>query len=275
MPIINGTYVYDNLSSGDQNIQQQVFGPGWKSTKKDMADYSAAAYNYLMKQQEQAYNLDLWNLMNEYNSPSSQMQRFQDAGLNPNLIYSQQNTASAPSAASASSFRSGGTYARNTQAKVAQTQAAFQAMGQIMNVVKTARETYDYMKYGAETSRWNMINTQEGAFLRKLNVAWNDYLLHGDNMIYGDAQRMVGGPQATMYQRQSDAKAETIRQIGALIQHYAKTDERFDKLIELDDQRLSQMKGQNDFILHGFDTGNETLNSFLRMLMYFGLNSGL
>lgn len=32
-----------------------------------------------------------WHLQNEYNSPQAQMQRFRDAGLNPNLIYGQSN----------------------------------------------------------------------------------------------------------------------------------------------------------------------------------------
>lgn len=30
-----------------------------------------------------------WNMQNQYNSPQAQMQRFKDAGLNPNLIYGQ------------------------------------------------------------------------------------------------------------------------------------------------------------------------------------------
>lgn len=38
-------------------------------------------------------NLEQWHRANKYNSPSAQMQRYQDAGLNPNLIYGQQNTA--------------------------------------------------------------------------------------------------------------------------------------------------------------------------------------
>ncbi|UPW40827.1 DNA pilot protein [Sigmofec virus UA08Rod_6581] len=32
-------------------------------------------------------NLEMWNRNNEYNTPSAQMQRYQEAGLNPNLIY--------------------------------------------------------------------------------------------------------------------------------------------------------------------------------------------
>lgn len=50
--------------------------------------------------------LSMWNMENEYNSPSAQMQRYADAGLNPNLIYQQENTASdigAPDAVAPSS----------------------------------------------------------------------------------------------------------------------------------------------------------------------------
>jgi hypothetical protein len=38
---------------------------------------------------EKAYNrsVEFWNINNEYNNPTSQMNRFLDAGLNPNLIY--------------------------------------------------------------------------------------------------------------------------------------------------------------------------------------------
>jgi hypothetical protein len=36
-----------------------------------------------------------WNRVNLYNAPKQQMQRYQDAGLNPNLIYGQQNNAPA------------------------------------------------------------------------------------------------------------------------------------------------------------------------------------
>lgn len=37
------------------------------------------------------YNIDQWNRQNAYNDPSAQMERYRKAGLNPNLIYGQQN----------------------------------------------------------------------------------------------------------------------------------------------------------------------------------------
>lgn len=57
---------------------------------------------YERKSAQQAYerNLSSWMMQNEYNSPSEQMQRLKDAGLNPNLIYgSVNNSAGAVSSA--------------------------------------------------------------------------------------------------------------------------------------------------------------------------------
>lgn len=46
--------------------------------------------NMMMQRQ---WSIDDWNRNNAYNSPAAQMERFKAAGLNPNLIYGQTNTA--------------------------------------------------------------------------------------------------------------------------------------------------------------------------------------
>lgn len=38
-------------------------------------------------------NVDMWNMQNTYNSPQEQMNRLQNAGLNPNLVYGSGNVA--------------------------------------------------------------------------------------------------------------------------------------------------------------------------------------
>ncbi len=43
-------------------------------------------------------NIAFWNLQNEYNNPSAQMQRLRDAGLNPNLVYGGSSGSSAGNA---------------------------------------------------------------------------------------------------------------------------------------------------------------------------------
>lgn len=47
-----------------------------------------------------------WAMQNEYNSPRAQMQRFQEAGLNPNLIYGQQTESASVRSSSASGANS-------------------------------------------------------------------------------------------------------------------------------------------------------------------------
>lgn len=58
---------------------------------------ASKAYGYqksLMDYQNE-WNLEQWNRENEYNSPKKIMERYADANLNPNLIYSQNPIASA------------------------------------------------------------------------------------------------------------------------------------------------------------------------------------
>ena len=56
-------------------------------------------------ERENQANLDFWNMQNAYNSPAAQMQRYQAAGLNPNLIYGQSNTADQVTAASSPNYQ--------------------------------------------------------------------------------------------------------------------------------------------------------------------------
>lgn len=45
-------------------------------------------YNFRLAQQQNQWNLEQWIRENDYNSPKSQMQRFREAGLNPDMMMS-------------------------------------------------------------------------------------------------------------------------------------------------------------------------------------------
>lgn len=65
---------------------------GFGSQKKtNKANMELAKYQneWQSQENEKAYqrNLKMWNLQNEYNSPTQQMARLRSAGLNPNLVY--------------------------------------------------------------------------------------------------------------------------------------------------------------------------------------------
>ena len=254
MPIVNGNYVPDTLP-GAREAQAQAFGK--YQGRADMSDYSSAAYNYLMKQQEQAYNLELWQLMNEYNSPSAQMKRYQDAGLSPWLIYGQSNAAQAPASASAPSFRSAGIMSKGIQNGIS-------AIGQIMNTVKAARETYDYVKYGLRESGFRMLGAQASAAGQELKNEWDRYLLGYE----GYADKYGSSPRAVMYKYQTDTQQKRFEQLEAIVKTIPDQNERTQALTALDRYRLKILQGQNDAILN-INTGNATLDGFLRMLGYW------
>lgn len=54
--------------------------------------------NMKMAEYQWQKNMEAWNMQNEYNSPTAQMERLKAAGLNPNLVYGNgaDNTAGAP-----------------------------------------------------------------------------------------------------------------------------------------------------------------------------------
>lgn len=269
MPIVNGTYVFDQLPSNDVTRGQsgwidQAFGQG-KYSSRDWSDVKTAAYNYLLKQQEQAFNLELWNLQNEYNSPKAQMARYQDAGLNPNLIYSQQNQASAPSPASASSFRSTGNYNKGMQ-------AGLQAIGRVMETVKAAVDTYDYWKYGRQGSslanqvsewRTRLLSSQESA--QTLANDWNMWL-------QGRRDFDPNAPGVKMYRTQTEAKEAGIDQIRQLISASVTGEARTRALEQLDDYRLQILKGQNAAVLNIHTGLGDSFDGFLKAMIYLAMS---
>jgi len=54
----------------------------WQNRQANKFNREMADYNY-------SKELDMYNKANEYNTPANQMKRFEEAGLNPNLIYGQ------------------------------------------------------------------------------------------------------------------------------------------------------------------------------------------
>lgn len=52
-------------------------------------------YNLNLAKMQNQWNIEQWNRENVYNSPAAQMARYKAAGLNPDLIYGQQNLSAA------------------------------------------------------------------------------------------------------------------------------------------------------------------------------------
>lgn len=263
MPIVNGQYVQDQLP---------LEGHKFWDRSRDWSDSLQAEYNFLLKQQEQAYNFELWKATNEWNSPAAQMTRYQDAGLNPNLIYNQQNVAQSPASASAMAFRSTGTRAK-------QTQNALNMINQFGQIVKQAKDIYDYATYGAperglqnqllqrqyEKSYFDLLTASHQETAAQLQNWWNMWL-------QGRAELPDDAPAVVRYQKQNEYQDAQIRRMEAYIKMIPDQQARLAALTALDDYRLKILQGQNDAILN-INTGNATADAFLRAFLYFGMSA--
>ncbi|QCS37074.1 DNA pilot protein [Tortoise microvirus 49] len=83
--------------------QAMAVGIGGRKKQKRAFEYNKQLQtqqfeaNQALMNQQQDFNLRFWNLENQYNTPSKQMQRYKDAGLNPALMYSQGDSGNAGS----------------------------------------------------------------------------------------------------------------------------------------------------------------------------------
>lgn len=91
--------LYNPYAARDRVLQRKMGKDN--AAAAEMTDATNRA-NLILAEYQNQWNLDQWNRENEYNSPVAQMARYQEAGLNPNLIYGQQNlSAGSPQAANA------------------------------------------------------------------------------------------------------------------------------------------------------------------------------
>lgn len=71
------------------SLAASYFGTKWAGDEARKRDRRQNRANIQMQNLAFQQNKEMVNLQNQYNTPLSQMQRYKDAGLNPNLIYGQ------------------------------------------------------------------------------------------------------------------------------------------------------------------------------------------
>lgn len=81
-----------------------VFNTLWGNSKSSEEAEKNRKFNAEQARIQREWSERMWNLNNEYNTPSRQMSRYREAGLNPNLLYGQpQAVSQVPQGSSASS----------------------------------------------------------------------------------------------------------------------------------------------------------------------------
>lgn len=73
----------------------QAGGSFLNSQAQAQQNMQSQEFSRVMYEKQRRDNIEFWQMQNEYNSPQAQMKRFQEAGLNPHLIYGQGNPGNA------------------------------------------------------------------------------------------------------------------------------------------------------------------------------------
>lgn len=193
-----------------------------QTSQTNSANYAIAQmnnqYNQRMLEKQIAYNYDIWNKENAYNTPAAQRARYEEAGINPNLVLSNLSSGTASSIQgidpkAASEVNRAENPAMATQAERANTLQGLNNAAQ--NLVSTAAQISNSQKQFAETKQVNIENQYraqqlmknlEGTGLKNKNMALeNDYLNQSmeDRVRFNTLRNMSTSAQADLLTSQA------------------------------------------------------------------------
>lgn len=177
------------------------------------------AFDYNSQQSELEYqrNLEQWNRENEYNTPASQMQRYIDAGLNPNLIYG--SGTSAGTAASSPQFTAARynapTAERSTNRPVSHGLDPYQAVS-LGNQLALQRAQVDNLEAQADYTRANAEYRREelstGSIGIKNNLASSQASYNLQRQVLTSFQTDVVNEQLQQLRSTNPVKVELLKQ---------------------------------------------------------------
>jgi len=231
--------------------------------KQNRANRELAQYQYDRE-------LDMWNRMNEYNSPLSQMGRYQAAGLNPNLIYG-------------SGSASAGNATQLPKYQAPQLSYNFNPAEQIMNSISQYQDfqvrqaQIDNVKAQTENTRARTVSEGYVPELKKLGIDTGKFDLgRRAQLAPYQLESQKSATKSAKYQvYQGLIKTRTMglqEQEAYLRNSYLanKVDQQqIDK--ELKEARLLFEKYRNDWTKMGITSSD---NIFLRMLVRMGNEAG-
>lgn len=159
--------------------------------------------------QQNKYNEEMWNKQNEYNSPKNQMKRYEEAGLNPQLIYGQ----GTPGNASA------------VQSKTAYSPDTSKALNSAVQIQQLT-QTVENLKTNQELIAANQRLKEQETELKEKQTQWYDALSSSRVNFTNRSANMIPAKEAVLYsqagklgssaaldqQRMSYMAAENVRQ---------------------------------------------------------------
>lgn len=232
--------------------------------KQNQANKELAEYQY-------SKELEMWNRQNEYNSPQSQMQRYQQAGLNPNMIYG-------------SGSASAGNSSTLPKYQAPQLNYSFNPAEQMLQAIPLYQDfrfknaQIDNLKAQTENTRVRSINEGINTELKNVGVDTGKFKLGQSQALSGYQLEVAKGEAHRQGSLNQQALVKT-RTMGSQEQNeYLRGSYLANQIDqqgidrELKEAELLFRKYRNDWTKMGITSGD---NVFLRMLVRMGHESGL
>lgn len=167
------------------------------------------AQNYKMFQEQLNYNTDMWERQNAYNTPSAQMQRYKDAGINPYLAMQNGNNGNAE-AVSVPSANPAVTGAPQQPLLTAET--GINAFSQVLDNVGRLID----LKTRNLKNLSEIANTSSSTKLNKSVREQIGLSMEQSRALFGDTQALLGEQVANLQQQNADfAFKRNLMQIEA------------------------------------------------------------
>lgn len=183
--------------------------------------------NEQMQRNQQAYDLDMWNKSNAYNTPQAQMERYKAAGLNPNLIYGS-GSASAGNA---------GPIKTESPAYYHAPPISLPDVGAIVNQYAD----YQIKQQNLETLKWNTVQARQDALNK----------LFGNSIEYGDIGKYLhalpNGGVSAFWDDKVDAPYGALTFYNSLQDTYANKSRNINLALQQQNIELAKANTQGSY----------------------------
>ena len=196
---------------------------------------STRQYNLMLARLQNKWNIEQWQRENDYNSPTAQMARFRSAGLNPNLIYGQQNTS-----ASSPTLTSGASASPQDMSPIGRKRNFGQAVQEMLNL-EMQQAQIEAIKAGTENTKANTVKTGEetkSLTIDNMYKAAREQL----NLEYQGVQISVGRSVENLNKKQAEQVVQNTKNLADVLENNKVQRSLWRRQIqEMDDKAYFQM----------------------------------
>ena len=214
------------ITGGISAISSLFSGIGARKRMREYLDAQAAEnrkareYNLQLAQMQNSWNIQQWNRENEYNDPAAQMARLRNAGVNPDMFYS--NGASGITAASSPQMTAGAPYTPQDMSAILQKptigdmlNSSLDQAAKVLQLKQMQRQNENLEKEG------RMIDANTGKLLSDIEL--------------NNSTIKVNGSVEKLNKKQTDLIVEQIKKVDSEIsKNIAQVDEIRSRIQNID-----------------------------------------